>query len=727
MGRNMLLTTSLHTIIKRDGRQTPFDATKITTAIYKAAKAVNQPLNPTIITNSVLELLNKTYTNEQPPTVEQISDIVEQTLIQHNHTDIAKAYILYRQKRTEERTAKEALIGGLPVTNKKITINALRVLKERYLLKDSQGKIIETPDHLFWRIANNIAKSDKLYDADADIQRTAQAFYDMLSNLDFLPNSPTLMNAGTKIQQLSACFVLPIEDNMEGIFTTLLHTALIHKSGGGTGFSFSRLRSKNSVVQSTQGVASGPVSFLKVYNAATDVIKQGGKRRGANMGILRIDHPDILEFINCKEKNEDITNFNISVALTDEFMRAMEKDEEYALKNNNGETISTLSARTVFDILVSAAWRNGDPGIIFVDKINDQNPTPALGNIESTNPCGEQPLLPYEACNLGSINLGNFVTNKTVDWERLRTVIHIAIHFLDNVIDMNNLPIPQITKLVQANRKIGLGVMGWADMLLQLQIPYNSEEGVCKAEDVMRFIKTEADHASEILAHKRGPFPNWNDSIYNRESKHFKGSHRLLRNATRTTLAPTGTIGMIADCSGGIEPLFALSYVKRVMDGKELFYLDKNFKKALEERGMYTEQLLQKVVNRGSIQDIPEIPIDLKNIFVVSHDISPEYHVKMQGAFQKYVDNAVSKTVNFSHNATVDDVRAVYLMAHQLGCKGITIYRDGSKENQVLNLNINIKKEKSNQKDICPECKTQMQMAEGCAKCLNCGFSVCSV
>lgn len=723
----MLLEQTIQIIIKRDGRHAPFDHTKITAAIIRAASAAGQAVNAQAVTATVIEKLNITFSNTQPPTVEQISDGVEQALIYHNHAEIAKAYILYRQKRTEERTAKEALIGGLPIINKKITINSLRVLKERYLLKDKHGKIIETPDQMFWRIANNISQADKLYDAQADLQKTAQTFYDRMSNLDFLPNSPTLMNAGTKIQQLSACFVLPIEDNMEGIFTTLLHTALIHKSGGGTGFSFSRLRSRNSVVQSTQGVASGPVSFLKVYNAATDVIKQGGKRRGANMGILRIDHPDILEFINCKEKNEDITNFNISVALTDEFMNAVEKDQEYTLKNNNGETASTLSARTIFDILVSAAWRNGDPGIVFIDKINNHNPTPALGNIESTNPCGEQPLLPYEACNLGSINLGNFVTNKTVNWERLRTVIHTAIHFLDNVIDMSNFPIPQITRLVQANRKIGLGVMGWADMLLQLEIAYNSEEGVAKAEEIMRFVKTEADHASENIAHKRGSFPNWNNSVYNRESPYFKGSHKLLRNATRTTLAPTGTIGMIADCSGGIEPLFALSYVKRVMDGKELFYLDKNFKKVLEERGLYNEELLQKVVNQGSIQDIPEIPADMKKIFVVSHDITPEYHVKMQAVFQKYTDNAVSKTVNFSHGATIDDVRAVYLMAHKLGCKGITIYRDGSKENQVLNLNINIKKEKDNQKNICPECKTQMQMAEGCAKCLNCGFSVCNV
>ncbi|MBI4140835.1 vitamin B12-dependent ribonucleotide reductase [Candidatus Woesearchaeota archaeon] len=727
----MLLTQSINTIVKRDGRRAQFDPTKITTAIQKAATAASQPADMQKITSAVLEALNKTYTNEQPPTVEQISDIVEQTLIQLSYADIAKTYILYRQRRTEERKAKEALLGGLPVTNKKITINSLRVLKERYLLKDKQGKTTETPDQLFLRVASNIAQADKLYDADADTQKTAQAFYSIISNLDFLPNSPTLMNAGTSIQQLSACFVLPIDDNMEGIFTTLLHAALIHKSGGGTGFSFSRLRAKNSIVCSTQGVASGPVSFLKVYNAATDVIKQGGKRRGANMGILRIDHPDILEFINCKEKNEDITNFNISVALTEEFMQAVEQDSQYALKDSKNIAVATLSARMIFDMLISAAWRNGDPGVVFIDRINEKNPTPALGQIESTNPCGEQPLLPYEACNLGSINLGNFVTSsKTVDWERLRTVVHTAIHFLDNVIDMSNFPIPQITKTVHANRKIGLGVMGWADMLVQLGIAYNSEEGVTKAEEVMRFIQTEADNASEQRALKHGPFPNWHNSIYNRESQYFKGGqghggHRLLRNSTRTTIAPTGTIGMIADCSGGVEPLFALSYVKRVMDGKELFYLDKNFKKALEERGLYTEELLQNVVNRGSIQDLPEIPADMKKVFVVAHDILPEYHVKMQAAFQKYTDNAVSKTVNFSHSATVEDVRNVYIMAYKLGCKGITIYRDGSKENQVLNLNINIKKEQTT-KNTCPECKAQMQMAEGCAKCLSCGYSVCS-
>lgn len=725
-------------VVKRDGRTVDFDLSKVISAISKAAAVakLDKNFDVSLVANEVVSALVKKFTDANPPSVEQISDCVETTLMEKNHVDIAKAYILYRQKRTEERKAKEAMIGGLPVLNKKITVNALKVLKERYLLKDEVGKIIETPDQLFWRVANNIAEGERRFNP-AVVQSYAQKFYDIMANLDFLPNTPTLMNAGTRLQQLSACFVLPIEDSMEGIFTSLLHAALIHKSGGGTGFSFSRLRPKNSVVQSTKGVASGPVSFLKAYNAATEVIKQGGKRRGANMGILRVDHPDVLEFISCKEKNDDVVNFNISVAITNEFLDAVEKNTDYDLKDpRNGTVVSKLSARMVFDMLVSAAWRNGDPGVVFIDRIDGDNPTPGVGKLESTNPCGEQPLLPYEACNLGSINLGNFVTaDGNIDWVRLKSVIHTAIRFLDNVVEMSNFPISEITRMVRANRKIGLGVMGWADLLVQLGWPYDSDEGVKKAEEIMSFIKTEADNASEQLAKERGPFPNWFESIYNKESKHFKGVHRLLRNATRTTIAPTGTLSMIADCSGGVEPIFALSYVKRVMDGKELFYMDKNFRKALESRGLYDEMLVEKVVNQGSIKNIAEIPADLKKVFVVSHDISPEYHVKMQAAFQKFTDNAVSKTVNFSHSATADDVRNVYLLANKLGCKGITIYRDGSKENQVLNLNINIKKEKpADAKPLpqvksskCPHCSSEMEMAEGCCKCHSCGYSACSV
>jgi len=730
----------LKQVKKRDETIVPFKQEGITNAILKAVEAIKGQ-DGTLskeLSDKVVEKLELQFDEKNIPDVEQIQDLVESVLMESGQVRVAKEYILYRYNHARLREERKAVFGK-PLKKSKLTVNALKVLKERYLLRNSQGEIIETPDELFMRVARNIAKADKLYDKKADLKKLTGEFYDIMVNLDFLPNSPTLMNAGSEIQQLAACFVLPIEDSMEGIFGSLRDAAIIHKSGGGTGFSFSRLRPRNSRVKSTKGVASGPVSFMTVYNSATEVIKQGGKRRGANMGILRVDHPDILEFINCKEKNDAITNFNISVGLTEEFMKAVEKDKEYSLIDpTSKEIVTKLNATMVFDMLVSAAWRNGDPGIIFLDRINDDNPTPVVGEIESTNPCGEQPLLPYEACNLGSLNLGNFVTeDKKIDWERLKQIIHKSIHFLDNVIDVSRYPLPQITKMVKANRKIGLGVMGWADMLVLLGVPYNTKKGIELAEKVMLFIRKEADYKSCELAKKRGTFPNWTASIYNKNSKYFKGQHLELRNATRITIAPTGTIGMIADASGGIEPIFALSYVKRVMDGKELFYIDKNFKKILEEQNLYSEVLMEQVVNQGSIQHINDIPENIRRAFVVAHDITPEYHLRMQATFQKYTDNAVSKTVNFSNNTTVDDVEEVFLLAYKLRCKGVTIYRDGCKENQVMNLNMNLKKEKeknitdkkisSSKKDEkCPECTAKMKFQEGCATCLSCGYSYCS-
>jgi ribonucleoside-diphosphate reductase alpha chain len=732
----------LSKIKKRDGRIVDYDKEKVAEAIFKAAQSVGGEDKKLAkkLAEKVEELVIES--EQKIPDVEFIQDCVEKVLIENGHAKTAKAYIIYRYKHKQLREEKKAVIGS--ITSKKLTVNALTVLKKRYLLKNNEGEVIETPDEMFTRVAKNIAKADKKYNKNADVKKTQQEFHDIMANLDFLPNSPTLMNAGTRIQQLAACFVLPIEDSMEGIFQSLKDAALIHKSGGGTGFSFSRLRPKNSRVSSTKGVASGPVSFLTVYNAATEVIKQGGKRRGANMGVLRVDHPDVLEFINCKEKNDAITNFNLSIGITEEFMNAVEKNETYDLINPSTKEIEgSLNAKTVFDLLVSAAWRNGDPGIIFLDRMNKYNPTPAIGEIESTNPCGEQPLLPYESCNLGSINLGNFVEKGEINWERLNKVTSIAVHFLDNVIDMNKYPLKKIEKMVKANRKIGLGVMGWADMLNQLGIAYNSKEGVELGEKVMSFVQECADQASCKLAKKRGPFPNWAGSIYNKKSKYFKGKHMKIRNSTRTTLAPTGTISMIADASGGIEPIFALSYVKRVMDGQELFYVDKYFKKALEKENLYSEELMKKIINQGSIQNIEAIPDKLKKVFVVAHDISPEYHLKMQAAFQRHTDNAVSKTVNFPNSATIEDVKEVYMQAFKLGCKGVTIYRDGSKDEQVLNLNINLKKEKEDkerkksdkeekektknkEKDKCPECGGKMVFQEGCAKCPSCGFSFCS-
>ncbi len=563
--------------------------------------------------------------------------------------------------------------------NPALTENALTVLKKRYFIKNDKGKPIETARDLFFRVAENIAQADLLYDKTADLNKTILEFYEMMASLDFLPNSPTLMNAGRDLQQLAACFVLPVEDSIEGIFEAVKNAALIHKSGGGTGFSFSRLRPNRDKVKTTNGVSSGPVSFMKVFNAATEAIKQGGTRRGANMGILRIDHPDIREFITCKADNREITNFNISVALTEEFMKIYKNDGKYKLINpRNSEIVGEESAKEIFDMIVHYAWKNGDPGIIFIDRINKDNPTPEIGDIEATNPCGEQPLLPYEACNLGSINLAHFVTkDKKVDYDRLKDVVNKTVHFLDNVIDMSKYPLQKIDEMVKANRKIGLGIMGWADMLIQLDIPYDSDEAIKLAEKVMGFIYKKAEETSRELAEKRGVFPNFEKSIYKKQNK-------KLRNATLTTIAPTGTLSMIAGCSSGIEPLFAIAYTKTVMDNDKLPEINSFFIEKLKEAGIYSNDLIKEVAETGKINHIKSIPDNIKRIFVTAHDITPEWHIKMQAAFQKSTDNAVSKTVNFKNEAIEEDVKKVYLLAYELGCKGVTIYRDGSREEQVL-------------------------------------------
>jgi ribonucleoside-diphosphate reductase alpha chain len=570
----------------------------------------------------------------------------------------------------------------IPIVELELTPQAIKVLENRYLRKDDKGNIIETPEQLFWRVASNIAKASKYY--NEDYKKHEEEFYTVLCRLEFLPNSPTLMNAGNSLQQLSACFVLPVDDSMESIFETLKITALIHKSGGGTGFSFSRLRPKNDTVSSTHGVSSGPVSFMKVFNAATEAIKQGGRRRGANMGILHITHPDILEFIDCKKEEGVLNNFNISVTVTDDFMRKAERDEMYDLINpRTSQVVSQLRAAEVFERIVENAWSNGEPGIIFIDRVNEANPTPSLGRIESTNPCGEQPLLPYESCNLGSINLSKFVTFKNkspeINWERLRYVTRVAVRFLDNVIDMNHFPIDKIEQVTKENRKIGLGVMGFADMLYQLGIPYDSKEALNLAEKVMSFIKNEADSMTIELGETRGAFPNFKYSIYS------KGKPR--RNATVTTIAPTGSIGIIAGCSSGIEPVFALIYTrKNILGGEEMYEVNKYFKKTLEEHNLYSEDLIKEISKTGSIKNIKEIPESIRKVFVTALDISPEDHVRMQAAFQKYVDNAVSKTVNLPNSATKDDVKKVFMLAYKLRCKGVTVYREGSRAAQVLNL-----------------------------------------
>ena len=648
--------------------------------------------------------------------------------------------------------------------------NAVKVLEKRYLKRDKDGNCTETPADMFRRVANTIAAGDlKFGKTQSDVDKLADRFYETITNCYFMPNSPTLMNAGRELGQLAACFVLPVEDSLEGIFETVKNTALIHKSGGGTGFSFSRLRPKNSVVRSTMGVSSGPVSFMEVFNAATEAVKQGGTRRGANMGILRVDHPDILDFINCKSDNNKLNNFNISVAITDKFMEAYMNGTDYELINpQNNQVAGKLSAKKVFDMIVDGAWRNGEPGIIFIDKMNADNPTPLVGQIESTNPCGEVPLLAYEACNLGSINLGKMVDDTpdgpVINWKRLGEVTRTAIRFLDNVIEVNNYPLPRISEMVRNNRKIGLGVMGWADMLMKMGLSYASEEGTRLGAQVMEFIDYESKCESIELSKERGRFNNFKGSVY--DNQHFlynkyKGKSAGIisdeqwadldaqiekygiRNATTTCIAPTGTISMIAGASGGVEPLFGLVFSRLIMDGTEMLEINSIFKDYMVKKGLYSEELMKRIAKDGSIAHIDGIPEDIKHIFVTAHDVSPYWHVKMQAAFQLHTDNAVSKTVNFEEHATRKDIEEAYVLAYKNNLKGITVYRNNSRQFQPMNLDDKKKEEKAEEavetkveeeynptgevKTVtCPECGNTIEMAEGCFICLNCGYSGCS-
>ena len=660
-------------IFKRDGRIVDFDSSRIRDAVYKAFIAVelHDGEKAESVTEEVVKLLEERFKG-RTPSVEDAQDLVIEVLRNKGYGRVAEAYETYRNKKREIRELREKLNIELP----KLTVNALEVLRQRYLLRDENEKIVESPDQLFSRVAKAVAASDGRY--GENMGQTEQVFYKMMSQLEFVPNTPTLFNAGTQLGQLSACFVLPVEDSLEGIFNAAKNMALIEQSGGGVGFDFSRLRPKGDIVRSTKGVASGPVSFMRIFDTGTEIIKAGGKRRGAMMAVLRVDHPDVLEFITSKQQPGFLSNFNISVAVTDDFMKAVNEGEEYWLVNpRNKEKTKKLIARDVWNLMAESAWMSGDPGVIFIDEINRHNPTPLVGKIESTNPCGEQPLLPYESCNLGSINLSRMVEDGKVDWKKLREIVRNAVHFLDNVIDANKYPLREIEQITWANRKIGLGVMGFADMLIKLGVPYDTEEALNLGQQVMEFVETEGHRKSVELGEDRGSFPNFEGSIW-------KGKHSAMRNATVTTVAPTGTISIIAGCSSGIEPMFAISFIRNVLEGTRLFETNPLFESMAKERGFYSAKLLEEIARTGSAQKVDGLPEDVKRLFITALDIKPEWHVKMQAAFQKHTDNAVSKTVNLPTEATVEDIRGIYELAWKLKCKGVTAFRYGSKPEQVL-------------------------------------------
>lgn len=653
---------------KRTGDLVPFHQDKITTAITKAMKALG------LTDTTPAQRLSTQVTASLPPTgivdIETIQDHVED-ILEHYDERLYKIYSLYRRSRGLARDIKAYFHIK---DDLKLSANALKVLEERYLQRDEHGHITETPTQLFHRVANAIAQPDHTY--GGDVHQTEDAFFQMMANLEFLPNSPTLMNAGTKLGQLAACFVLPIDDSLQSIFTTLKDMALIQQSGGGTGFSFSRLREQGAVVKSTSGVASGPVSFMNIYDQTTDVIKQGGKRRGANIGILTITHPDIESFITSKTGRR-LTNFNISVAITDTFMKKLHHNETISLRSPKTNKITKkIKADALFTLIAKTAWQTGDPGILFIDEINRRHPLQQIGTIEATNPCGEVPLLPYEACNLGSINLLKMTKNGKIDWDKLRQTTRLAIHFLDNVIDANKYPLPQTEHITKQDRKIGLGIMGFAELLYILKIPYDSPQALKTATRLIKFIATEARQKSVELGQQRGSFPAFPDSTWAKQ-------YPAMRNATCLTIAPTGTISIIAGCSSGIEPVFALVFYRRVMEGKQLQEISEPFKLALINHGLYADALISQLSTRRTVKDMP-LPRDLKKVFVTAADISPLAHLRMQAAFQRYVDNAVSKTINLPNKSTIKDVREIYLEAWKLKCKGITVYRYGSKAEQVL-------------------------------------------
>jgi ribonucleoside-diphosphate reductase alpha chain len=659
-------------IRKRDGRIVDFEPSRIKDAIHKAFIAVEltDGEKATELTEETVKLINEGFA-ERIPSVEDVQDLVIDVLKKRRYERVAAEYEAYRKKKEEIRSLQKNL-GIEP----KLTVNAMEVLRKRYLLKDLNEKIVETPAQMFMRIAKAIARVERKHSGDQ--KETKKTFYGMMSRLEFVPNSPTLFNAGTRLGQLSACFVLPVGDSLESIFTSVKNMALIEQTGGGVGFDFSSLRPKGDIVKSTKGVASGPVSFMRVFDISTEIIKAGGKRRGAMMAILRADHPDIIEFVTSKQEPGFLSNFNISVAVSDDFMNAVKENAEYWLVNpRSKEKVSRLPAGNVWNLMAKSAWQSGDPGVVFIDEINRHNPTPEVGRIEATNPCGEQPLLPYESCNLGSINVLRMVEDGKMNWEKLTETVRNCVRFLDDVIEANRYPLKETHAITRGNRKIGLGIMGFADMLIKLGVPYDSEEALALGEELMKHVETQAHKESVELGAERGSFPNFEKSIW-------KDKYSSMRNSTVTTIAPTGSISIIAGCSSGIEPIFAISFIRNVLGGTRLFETNPLFEMVAKERGFYNAELLERIAATGSVQSIHGVPDDVKRLFVTALDIEPEWHVRMQAVFQKYTDNAVSKTVNLPTDAKVEDVRKIYELAWKLKCKGVTVFRYGSKPEQVL-------------------------------------------
>ncbi len=763
-------------IVKRTGQTVEFDQVKITSAIskaYEASGGTNEKI-PQQISNQVCAVLEVFFKNDDKfPTVEQIQDLIEKILMEGGLVKTAKSFILYRENRKNIRNEYENLLNGRS-TKLDISTNALRVLAGRYLQRDENGNVCEIPEEMFDRVAIALAKAEEKYGAkEKDLEYWRTEFREVLNTFEFTPAGRTLTNAGGTTRLVANCIVLHFEDSMDGIFQTLKDAALLQQAGSGLGFPWHLLRPAGTRAKLTQGVASGPVSFLHAFNKAFGVIKQQN-RHGANMGVMRVDHPDILEFIESKWEEGELENFNISVALTDEFMKQVENKSKEPwlcewrgqkmkprriIRNKRGAFIKaeeeTITAEQIMDKIIESAWRNGEPGVLFPDSANRSNPVPKLGRLEATNPCGEQWLHDGDVCNLGSINLSKFVKNGEIDYERLKHVTKIGVRMLDNVIDLSNYPSEKVNRNSKSNRRVGLGVMGFADMLYQLKVPYNSEQGRKIAEKVQKTITESAHNYSNILAEEKGTFANWELSIYAEDGKNVK-----MRNAALTTVAPTGTISMAHDCSSGIEPVFALAYYKEVMGGQQLTYLNPYLEKELKKLNLYTHEILQQIQKTGSVQSIKEIPEETRKVFVTAMDISADDHIKMQASFQKYVDNSISKTINFPNSATREDVKNGYVMAWEMGLKGITVYRDGSRQEQVLNLQKEspkkeekiekaekkenfeevslppIKEEREhvsfNKKDIikskkCPECSSTIEIGEGCLLCKACGFTVCTI